>query len=45
MVLNTFLLKLTGQLVYPVILIDLYTRSLLLLLVVLAVLLILLPVV
>lgn len=44
-VLDAFLLKLTGQLVDPVILIDLDARSLLLLLVVLAVLLILLPVV
>jgi hypothetical protein len=44
-VLDAFLLKLTGQLVDPVVLIDLDARSLLLLLVVLAVLLILLPVV
>ena len=44
MVLNTFLLKLAGQLVDPVILIDLDARSLLLLLIILAVLLILLPV-
>ena len=44
-VLHAFLLEFTGQLVDPVVLIDLDTRPLLLLLVVLAVLLILLPVV
>lgn len=44
-VLHAFLLEFTGQLVDPIVLIDLDTRPLLLLLVVLAVLLILLPVV